>query len=51
MKKFQITYLSGQSVIMLGNSLDEVAQSAERTIAWLKAGRPHIGIASVIEVA
>ena len=50
MKKFQITYLSGQSVILMGDSLEQVSKEAEKAIAWLKIGRPHVGIASVIEV-
>jgi hypothetical protein len=50
MRAFKITYLSGQSVIVKGHTLDQVAKSAEADIAWLKRGRPHVGIASVIEV-
>jgi hypothetical protein len=50
MHKFKVTYLSGQSLIMLGESLDQVTQLAEQGIAWFKIGRPHVGIASVVEV-
>jgi hypothetical protein len=50
MRKFKVTYLSGQSLIMLGESLDQVTKLAEQGIAWFKIGRPHVGIASVIEV-
>jgi hypothetical protein len=50
MRTYKITYLSGQSVIVRGDSLDQVAKTAEADIAWLKKGRPHVGIASVVEV-
>jgi hypothetical protein len=50
MKSYKVTYLSGQSLIMLGESLDQVTKLAEQGIAWFKVGRPHVGIASVIEV-
>ena len=51
MKRFKITYLSGQSLILLGDSLDEVTKSQEQSLAWLKVGRPWVGIASIIEVS
>ena len=51
MRKFKVTYLSGQSLIMIGESLDQVTKLAEQGIAWFKIGRPHVGIASVIEVS
>jgi uncharacterized RmlC-like cupin family protein len=50
MQKFKITYLSGQSVIVIGETLEQVAKLAEQDIAWLRKGRPHVGIKSV-EVA
>jgi hypothetical protein len=50
MKSYKVTYLSGQSLIMKGESLDQVTELAEKGIAWFKIGRPHVGIASVIEV-
>jgi len=50
MREFKVTYLSGQSLIMLGESLAQVTQLAENGIAWFKVGRPWVGIASVVEV-
>jgi hypothetical protein len=49
-KKFVVTYLSGQSVIYYAPNLEQATKSAEDGIAWLKVGRPHIGIKSVKEV-
>ena len=51
MRRYKITYLSGQHVIVIGDTLKQVAERAEADIAWLKKGRPHVGIASVIEVS
>ena len=51
MKDYKITYLSGQSVILRGFTLEQVANKAESDLAWLKVGRPWVGIASVIEVS
>jgi hypothetical protein len=50
MKDYKITYLSGQSVIIRGVTLEQVAKKAKSDLAWLKVGRPWIGIASVTEV-
>jgi hypothetical protein len=49
-KKFVVTYLSGQSVIYYASTLEEATETAEKGIAWLKVGRPHVGIKSVKEV-
>ena len=48
-KKFVVTYLSGQSVIFYAPTLEEATKIAEDGIAWLKVGRPHVGIKSVKE--
>lgn len=48
-KKFVVTYLSGQSVVFFAASLEEATATAEAGIAWLKIGRPHVGIKSVKE--
>jgi uncharacterized RmlC-like cupin family protein len=48
-KKFVVTYLSGQSVIFYASTLEEATVTAEAGIAWLKIGRPHVGIKSVKE--
>lgn len=50
MKKFLVTYLSGQTLIFKGESLEQVAKQAEDSIAQFKIGRPHVGIASVVAV-
>jgi hypothetical protein len=50
MRKFKVTYLSGQSLIMRSDSLEQAKELAEQGIAWFKIGRPHVGIASVTEV-
>lgn len=47
MREFKVTYLSGQSLIFLGDSIEEVTAFAEATIAKFKIGRPHVGIAKV----
>jgi hypothetical protein len=48
-KKFVVTYLSGQSVIFYASTLEEAQATAEAGIAWLKIGRPHVGIKTVKE--
>lgn len=50
MKSYLVTYLSGQSVTILSDSLEQAKISAEQGIAWFKIGRPHVGIASVVAV-
>lgn len=50
MKNFRVTYLSGQSLIMTGKSVEAVAKLAYEGIAKFMIGRPHVGIASVVEV-
>jgi hypothetical protein len=50
MKKFKVTYLSGQSLITKGDSVEQVALEAWAAIASFAIGRPHVGIQSVEEI-
>jgi hypothetical protein len=50
MKKFKVTYLSGQSLITKGDSVEQVALRESAAIAKFAIGRPHVGIRSVEEV-
>jgi hypothetical protein len=50
MKKFKVTYLSGQSLITNGDSVEQVALEAWAAIASFAIGRPHVGIQSVEEI-
>ena len=50
MKKFKVTYLSGQSLLTTGDSVEQVALEAWAAIASFAIGRPHVGIQSVEEI-
>jgi hypothetical protein len=50
MKTFRITYLSGQSLLTKGATLEQVAAEAWKSIEQFAIGRPHVGIKSVEEV-
>jgi hypothetical protein len=48
MKKFKVTYLSGNTLIYRADSVEHARELAEQGIATFKIGRPHVGIASVV---
>lgn len=50
MKTFRITYLSGNSLLTKGDTVEQVALEAWAAIASFAIGRPHVGIKSVEEV-
>ena len=50
MKTFRITYLSGQSLLTKGATVEQVAAEAWKAIEQFAIGRPHVGIKSVEEV-
>jgi hypothetical protein len=50
MKTFKITYLSGQSLLTKGKTVEQVAAEAWKAIEQFAIGRPHVGIRSVEEV-
>jgi hypothetical protein len=51
MKTFKVTYLSGQSLLTKGDTVEQVAKDAWAAIAQFAIGRPHVGIKSVEEVS
>jgi hypothetical protein len=51
MKTFKITYLSGNSLLTKGNTVEQVAKEAWEAIAKFAIGRPHVGIKSIEEVS
>ena len=50
MKTFRITYLSGQSLLAKGTTVEQVAAEALKAIEQFAIGRPHVGIKSVEEI-
>lgn len=50
-KKFSVNYLSGQSVLVYGDSLEEVTERETALIEGFKRFNPNIGIADISEVA
>lgn len=50
MKKFRITYLSGQSVIAKAISLESAKAESYRMLKVMQRLHPQIGIASIVEV-
>jgi hypothetical protein len=47
MHTFKITYLSGQSLLTKGDTVEQVAKEAWLAIEKFAVGRPHVGIKSV----
>jgi hypothetical protein len=49
-KTFKVTYLSGQSLLTKGDTVEQVAIDAWKAVEKFAIGRPHVGIRSVEEV-
>jgi len=50
MHTFKITYLSGNTLLIKGDNVEQVAKDAWLGIEKFAVGRPHVGIKSVEQV-